>query len=375
MFRPTTESSLAADCPSMLLRALRLGCGSASSALCRRVAPLAPSRLCCRARSSISVGHPELGHAAGASTSAVTSAVASAAVPEVASRAVGWWLIGTSASVFAMVVVGGITRLTRSGLSMTDWRPQNKPWPRDAAAWEAEFARYKEFPEYQRLYAGSGFDLADFKNIFFWEWAHRTFGRTIGFIFGVPLAVFALRGQIPRKLAPTLGLLFVMGGSQGLVGWWMVRSGLEKQRIDEIAGGIPRVSPYRLATHLSCAFAIFSLLLYTGLGVLQPRAEHAMAALQTLQTRVRLLALLVGVTAVSGAFVAGMQAGHAFNTFPLMEGRLVPAGYMELTPLYRNFFESVPSVQLVCPAPPARATCPLHLHAPLAPLHMTTRRP
>ena len=360
------ESAIAVIPTDMFLRAIRLGCGTASSTLCRRVAPLAPSRLCCRARSSISVGHPELGHAAGASTSAVTAAVASAAVPEVASRAVGWWLIGTSASVFAMVVVGGITRLTRSGLSMTDWRPQNKPWPRDATAWEAEFARYKEFPEYQRLYAGSGFDLDDFKNIFFWEWAHRTFGRTIGFIFGVPLAVFALRGQIPRKLAPTLGLLFVMGGSQGLVGWWMVRSGLEKQRIDEIAGGIPRVSPYRLATHLSCAFAIFSLLLYTGLGVLQPRAEHAMAALQTLQTRVRLLALLVGVTAVSGAFVAGMQAGHTFNTFPLMEGRLVPDGYMELTPLYRNFFESVPSVQLVCPAPPARSTCSLHLLAPPA---------
>lgn len=172
------------------------------------------------------------------------------------------------------------------------------------------------------------------------------YGRAIGFVFGVPLAFFALRGQIPRSLAPTLGGLFVLGGSQGLVGWWMVKSGLEAKRVDEIDGGIPRVSPYRLATHLTCAFTIFTLLLHTGLGVLQPRAAEAAASLAPVQRRARLLALLVGVTAISGAFVAGMQAGLAFNTFPLMEGRVVPEGYMELRPLYRNFFESVPSVQL-----------------------------
>jgi len=222
---------------------------------------------------------------------------------------------------------------------MTDWRPQGKRWPRDAAEWEAEFDRYKQFPEYQRLYAGSGFDIDDFKNIFFWEWSHRMYGRAIGFVFGVPLAFFALRGQIPRKLAPTLGGLFVLGGSQGLVGWWMVKSGLEAKKVDEIDGGIPRVSPYRLATHLTCAFTIFTLLLHTGLGVLQPRAEETLAALKPLQRRMKLLA-------VSGAFVAGMQAGYSFNTFPLMEGRLIPEGYMALQPLYRNFFESVPSVQL-----------------------------
>jgi cytochrome c oxidase assembly protein subunit 15 len=229
---------------------------------------------------------------------------------------------------------------------MTDWRPQGKRWPRDADEWNAEFVRYKEFPEYQRLYKGTDFSLDDFKNIFFWEWAHRMFGRTIGFIFGVPLAVFAMRGQIPRSLAPTLGGLFVLGGSQGLVGWWMVKSGLDKKSVDEIDGGIPRVSPYRLATHLTCAFTIFSLLLWTGLGVLQPRAESAAAAVRPVQLRVKALSLLIGVTAISGAFVAGMQAGYAFNTFPLMEGRIVPEGYMQLQPLYRNFFESVPSVQL-----------------------------
>jgi len=229
---------------------------------------------------------------------------------------------------------------------MTDWRPQGKRWPRNSAEWEEEFDRYKQFPEYQRLYKGSGFSLDDFKNIFFWEWAHRMLGRSIGLVYGLPLAYFVLRRQIPRSLAPVLAGLLVLGGSQGLVGWWMVKSGLDKKAVAEIEGGIPRVSPYRLATHLTCAFAIYSTLLYTGIGVLQPRADAALACLIPLQRRVRLLALLVGVTAISGAFVAGMQAGYSFNTFPLMEGRLVPEGYMELQPLYRNFFESVPSVQL-----------------------------
>lgn len=285
---------------------------------------------------------------AGAGNSVVAEAIASEAViapAAVTSRAIGWWLLGTSASVFAMVVVGGITRLTRSGLSMTDWRPQGKRWPRDEAEWQAEFHRYQQFPEYQRLYKGGGFSLDDFKNIFFWEWSHRMFGRTIGFIFGVPLAFFALRGQIPRSLAPTLGGLFVLGGSQGLVGWWMVKSGLDQKQVEQIDGGIPTVSPYRLAAHLTCAFTIFSILLYTGLDVLQPRAEHALAALQPVQARVRLLSVLIGITAISGAFVAGRQAGLAFNTFPLMEGRVVPEGYFALEPMYRNFFESVPSVQ------------------------------
>ena len=149
---------------------------------------------------------------------AMASASTIAASVQVAPRAVGWWLIGTSVSVFAMVVVGGITRLTRSGLSMTDWRPQGKRWPPDAAAWEAEFERYKQFPEYQRLHKGTGFALADFKQIFFWEWFHRMMGRSIGLVYGLPLAYFAFRRQIPRALAPTLGGLLLLGGSQGLVG-------------------------------------------------------------------------------------------------------------------------------------------------------------
>ena len=287
---------------------------------------------------------------AGLGANSAAAVPAAAAMIQVAPRAVGWWLVGTSASVFAMVVVGGITRLTRSGLSMTDWRPQGKRWPRDAAEWEAEFDRWKQFPEYQRLYmnadGSSSFSLDDFKKIFFWEWFHRMMGRSIGLVYGVPLAYFALRGQIPRSLAPTLAGLLVLGGSQGLVGWWMVKSGLDKARVEEIDGGIPTVSPYRLAAHLTCAFTIFTILLYTGLGILQPRVAAVADAVKPVQVRVRMLAVLIGVTAISGAFVAGRQAGLAFNTFPLMEGRVIPEGYMELQPLYRNFFESVPSVQV-----------------------------
>ena len=208
-----------------------------------------------------------------------------------------------------MVVVGGITRLTRSGLSMVDWRPQGRAYPRTAEEWEVEFEKYKQFPEYKRLYQGTGMDVDDFKNIFFWEWFHRMCGRSIGLIFAVPLGVFALRGQIPRRLAPTLGGLFVLGGSQGLVGWWMVKSGLDQKKVAEIEGGVPRVSPYRLAAHLTCAFTIYSILLYTGFGVLQPRAPAAAAAsVRLLTRRMHLLAGLIGVTAISGAFVAGMQA-------------------------------------------------------------------
>merc|ERR1719491_2415444 len=311
----------------------------------RRVAQTPSIR--CRCRSTITPGAhfgPIASEAAAARTP--LAAAISAPLDAAGTRAVGWWLLGTSGCVFGMVVVGGITRLTRSGLSMVDWRPQGRGWPQDTAEWECEFEKYKQFPEYQRMHKGTGMTLSDFKNIYFWEWFHRMCGRGIGLVFAVPLVGFAARGAIPREIVPKLGALFLLGGSQGLVGWWMVRSGLDKKLVAEIEGGIPRVSPYRLAAHLTCAFALFTGLVHTGLGVLQPRAAAAAAPLAAVHLRVRGLALLVGVTAVSGAFVAGMQAGLAFNTFPLMEGRLIPEGYMALRPLYRNCFESVPSVQL-----------------------------
>ena len=208
--------------------------------------------------------------------------------------------------------------------------------------WLAEFEKYKRFPEFQRLHPDMSLD--EFKSIFWLEWGHRMAGRAVGLIFTLPLAYFALRGRIPTQLAPKLMLLFLMGGSQGLIGWWMVKSGLVEPPID--SDGIPRVSPYRLATHLTMAFSIYSILLYTSFGVLQARSAQVTAQLRPLARRMHALAFLVGITAISGAFVAGMQAGLAFNTFPLMEGRVVPEGYFGLEPAYRNFFESVPSVQL-----------------------------
>lgn len=165
------------------------------------------------------------------SSASPRSAVASAAssvppsatsVLTLAPPSVGWWLMGCSGAVFGMVVLGGITRLTRSGLSMTEWRPQGTLWPQSLEQWNVEFGKYKRTPEFLRLQPDMS--LEEFKAIYFYEWSHRMAGRGIGFLFGVPLLAFAATGRISKPLAPTLGLLFALGGSQGLVGWWMVRA-------------------------------------------------------------------------------------------------------------------------------------------------------
>lgn len=232
---------------------------------------------------------------------------------------------------------------------MTDWRPQGSALPSGEAEWEAAFDRYKQFPEFQLT--NSKMALDEFKQIYFVEWAHRMAGRAVGVIYGVPLLAFALAGKVPRALAPRLALLFALGGSQGLVGWWMVRSGLEAPAAD--LDGVPRVSPYRLATHLTMAFTIYSLLLATSLQVLWPRPHGPSAALSAAARRAlasaalgaRAVAAVVALTAFSGAFVAGMHAGYSYNTFPLMDGKLVPDGYWRLSPAHRNLFENVPAVQ------------------------------
>ena len=200
--------------------------------------------------------------------------------------------------------------------------------------------------------------VEEFKPIFWYEWAHRMLGRSLGLVFAVPCAYFAARGFIKRPLVPRLAALFTMGGCQGLVGWWMVKSGLKVPNAEEGVsyGGydIPRVSPYRLASHLSMAFVIYAGIVWTGLTVLRETPLLAAPDISVKQLEgamhVRRLAiplgLLVAVTAASGAFVAGMQAGHHFNTFPLMDGQLVPEGYgLEMQPYWRNFFEHIPTVQ------------------------------
>ena len=255
------------------------------------------------------------------------------------------WLYGSAAWVFGMVVVGGITRLTKSGLSMTQWRVQGTMPPMTQAEWEEEFALYKQSPEFKRIH--SWMTVEDFKPIFWWEYSHRMLGRGLGVVFALPCAYFAFRGLITRGLGWKLGALFVAGGSQGFVGWWMVKSGLEEPPSEH---AMPRVSPYRLATHLMCAFGIYTGLLWTAMSVHVPapvpQAAVVAAALAKVRRLATPLAALVAVTAASGAFVAGLEAGHAYNTFPMMNGQWVPDEVFDMEPWHLNFFENTALVQL-----------------------------
>lgn len=283
-------------------------------------------------------------------------------------RAVGFWLLGMGGLVAGMVTVGGITRLTRSGLSMTDWKLQGSLPPLTQSDWEREFARYKLFPEWQQR---QSMTLDEFKFIYFWEYGHRMMGRFIGVAFTVPLVYFGARGMIPRSSWPRMALLFSLGGGQGLIGWWMVKSGLSlEQGTDPAQHKEIRVSPYRLATHLGMAFTTYTALLWTALGAFNPpaRAAESAAAIvratpsaaaagavlhQALSLRrwAVLNGALVATTIISGAFVAGNDAGRAFNTFPLdgtpwMDGQWVPQEVLEMQPAWRNFFENTATVQL-----------------------------
>lgn len=171
-----------------------------------------------------------------------------AAREEANRRFTGYWLMGTAGMVFIMVVLGGVTRLTRSGLSIVEWRPHGEALPTTDAEWEVEFAKYKAFPEYKKV--NSRMELDEFKFIYLMEWGHRAWGRAIGLAFAGPLAYLALSRRIPAGFGPRLGVLLGLGAAQGGVGWWMVKSGLEHERFaDDFS--IPRVSPYRLATHVS----------------------------------------------------------------------------------------------------------------------------
>lgn len=245
---------------------------------------------------------------------------------------VAWWLLANAAMVAAMIVIGGITRLTESGLSMVEWRPL-MGWipPLSEAEWERVFGLYKLTPEFRVHNAWMG--LADFKTIFFWEYLHRVWGRLIGLVFALPFLAFLLAGRIERALAPRLAALFVLGAIQGGIGWWMVTSGLADE---------PRVSPYRLAVHLSMAFLILGVLLWTALELLDRGRQPAAPGLRR---GAGLVLALVSLTVLAGAFVAGTDAGFAYNTFPLMDGRLVPEGYWQPSLGIATLFEWVPAVQ------------------------------
>ncbi len=235
--------------------------------------------------------------------------------------------------VVAMMLIGAITRLTESGLSMVEWRPLVGALPPlGEAEWNRVFELYRRTSEY-RL-ENAGMSLAEFKTIFWWEYIHRLWGRLIGVVYAVPFLWFLWRRQIARREAPRFLALFAIGGLQGVIGWWMVKSGFVA-RTD--------VSQYRLAVHLGLAFVILGSLLWVAIGR-RPQKAAAPCPIPIRRGTLALLAL-VFVTALSGALVAGLEAGRIYNDWPWMQGRFIPEDYGRLTPLWLNPFENVAAVQ------------------------------
>ncbi|CAN0840387.1 Cytochrome c oxidase assembly protein COX15 [Linum grandiflorum] len=262
-----------------------------------------------------------------------------------AQKMVGIWLFGSAAWVFSMVILGGVTRLTRSGLSMTDWKFTGQLPPLSDEEWSKEFEKYKESPEYKRV--NKGMSLDDFKFIYWMEYGHRMWGRALGLMFALPFSYFMRKGYITVQLGMRLCGLFALGAGQGMIGWWMVKSGLEEPASEYVE---PRVSPYRLAAHLTSAFAIYTGLFWTALSVVMPEPPAESVTWVRGAAKVKRLALpvslIVGITAISGAFVAGNDAGRAYNTFPKMGENWIPDSIFEIKPLIRNFFENTATVQL-----------------------------
>jgi len=244
------------------------------------------------------------------------------------------WLFLIIAMVFAMVVLGGVTRLTHSGLSMVEWRPVTG-WlpPFGEAAWMEVFDKYKLSPEFQKV--NKHMELDGFKSIFWFEFLHRLWGRLIGVAFFLPFVFFLLRGWLNGELIRKLALLFVLGGLQGVMGWYMVKSGL----VDR-----PDVSQYRLTAHFSLALVIIGAIQWVAMGLLFTRPSGAQGG-DALKAVGLVVFLWAFVTAVSGGFVAGLDAGFAYNTFPLMDGAFIPPDLYGLSPFYLNMFEDITSVQ------------------------------
>lgn len=265
----------------------------------------------------------------------------------------GKWILGTAFSVVGMIHIGGVTRLTQSGLSMTSWSPLGSLPPITREEWEREFTRYKDFPEWQQR---KSMTLSEFKFIYGWEYGHRMLGRAVGLAFVLPWAYFSSKRLIPKGYQKRMIGLLAMGGTQGLVGWWMVKSGLGNDRFGE--RNEIRVRPIRLASHLSMAVATYGALLWTGLDILGLPHKKTMTDqaskvfnVESLRQALRLrtgsifLTSLTGLTIVSGALVAGNDAGRAYNTFPKMDDEWIPSEIADLTPWYRNLKENSATVQ------------------------------
>ena len=283
--------------------------------------------------------------------------------------AIARWLLFCCGMIFVMVVIGGVTRLTLSGLSITEWQlVTGAVPPLSEAGWAAEFEKYRQIPQYKLL--NRGMTLGEFKTIYFWEYLHRLWGRLIGFAYALPLIYFLVRRRIPRPLTVPLAGIFLLGFAQGALGWYMVKSGLA----DRVS-----VSQYRLVAHLALALAIYAATLWLALGLLQKPSPASRERVGRpvrggpgegagTDSRVRPLTpalspgggegasaswrraaeaviALVALTIVAGGFVAGLHAGLTYNTFPLMDGSFVPEGYAQLNPAWVNWFENVAAVQ------------------------------
>jgi heme a synthase len=286
-------------------------------------------------------------------------------------RPVAVWLFACCGLIFLMVVVGGVTRLTLSGLSITEWKPIiGIVPPLSPADWAAEFAKYQQIPEYRVVHYAM--TLGEFKNIYFWEYTHRLLGRLIGVAFAVPFIWFLARRRLPQRLVPALAGVLLLGFGQGALGWYMVQSGLA-DRIE--------VSQYRLVAHLALALAIYGAILWIALGILKgpspgmrervarparnERDESAgtgrtgrpltptlsrggrrgVLELAGWRRAAEAVLALAGLTIAAGGFVAGTRAGLTYNTFPLMDGSLVPEGYAQLRPFFVNWFENIAAIQ------------------------------
>lgn len=249
-------------------------------------------------------------------------------------KSVARWLFIMILMVCAIIIVGGATRLTNSGLSITEWKPITGALPPlSHADWLSEFEKYKQIPEF--LAEHPDMDLEGFKFIYFWEWGHRQIGRMIGLVYALPFLFFLLRGRLPKAKTWRFATILVLIGVQGAIGWWMVHSGLGNDRVD--------VAPYRLATHLGIAFIILGLLYWLWRDVREnwpaKNSDPGFAGLS------KLLLGAVFLQIIAGAFVAGTRSGKTYNTWPLMDGGFVPEGYFVMSPLWHNFGENGATVQ------------------------------
>ena len=244
-----------------------------------------------------------------------------------------FWLLTGCLLIFIMVAIGGLTRLTHSGLSMVEWNLFGSSPPANEGDWEILFNKYKQYPEYQKV--NFNFNLSEFKSIFYWEYGHRMFGRFIGLVFILPFFWFLLRRKISKPLLPKLILLLILGSFQGILGWYMVKSGLKSN---------PDVSHYRLAMHLTTAFLTFAYTFWVALGLIYPSKNKSSS---TIKIWLQILFPTVVIQIIWGAYVAGLNSGKVYNTWPKMGDKWIAESVTAMEPWYTNFIEGISGVQFI----------------------------